>query len=85
MKALHRELSNGSSARYAVPVNSDERGIVTPWKRNVPVEQKTLSCYHETEDWALEDPEGKSLEAIRKIRDDIKTRIADLVCSLQYG
>lgn len=32
-----------------------------------------------TEDWALEDPKGKSLEQVRKIRDDIKNIVIELV------
>ena len=32
-----------------------------------------------TEDWALEDPEGKSLEQIRSIRGDIKKRVMRLI------
>ena len=33
----------------------------------------------ETEDWALEDPKGKSLEQIRKRRDEIKDRVIKLI------
>lgn len=33
----------------------------------------------ETRDWALEDPEGKPLEKVREIRDDIKQRVAELL------
>ena len=33
----------------------------------------------ETEDWALEDPEGKPIAQVRKIRDEIKERVAKLV------
>ena len=33
----------------------------------------------ETEDWALEDPEGKSLEPVRKIRDEIKEKVIQLI------
>ena len=33
----------------------------------------------ETEDWALEDPKGKSLAQVRIIRDEIKQRVAALV------
>jgi len=36
----------------------------------------------ETEDWALEDPEGKTLEQVRKIRDEIKSRVTGLVDEL---
>jgi protein-tyrosine-phosphatase len=32
-----------------------------------------------TEDWALEDPKSKSLEQVRKIRDEIKNRVIELV------
>ena len=33
----------------------------------------------ETEDWTLEDPKGKSLEQVRKIRDEIKKRVMKLL------
>ena len=33
----------------------------------------------ETEDWELEDPKDKSLEEIRKIRDEIKERVTKLI------
>ncbi len=33
----------------------------------------------ETIDWALEDPKDKSLEQVRKIRDEIKYRVTQLV------
>jgi arsenate reductase len=31
------------------------------------------------EDWSLEDPKGKDVEAVREIRDEIRARIADLI------
>lgn len=34
------------------------------------------------EDWALTDPEGKSLEEVRPIRDDIKARVEALLAEL---
>jgi len=48
----------------------------------------TMSCgaeavcpasFVETEDWALEDPQGKTLPDVRKIRDEIKDRIVKLI------
>ena len=33
----------------------------------------------ETEDWGLEDPKGKPIEQVRKIRDDIKNRVNNLI------
>jgi arsenate reductase len=37
------------------------------------------------EDWTLEDPAGKSVEAIRPIRDEIKARIEALLADLIPG
>ncbi|HUR75268.1 MAG TPA: arsenate reductase ArsC [Sporichthya sp.] len=34
------------------------------------------------EDWALDDPAGQGIEAVRVIRDQIRTRIEDLLASL---
>lgn len=35
-----------------------------------------------TEDWVIDDPEGKTLGQVRKIRDEIKTRIENLIREL---
>lgn len=37
------------------------------------------ATFVETEDWSLEDPKGKTLEQVRKIRDEIKTRVTELL------
>jgi arsenate reductase (thioredoxin) len=37
------------------------------------------ASFIETEDWALEDPEGKPIEIVRMIRDEIKARVTRLV------
>jgi arsenate reductase len=34
------------------------------------------------EDWELEDPAGKDIETVRRVRDDIKTRIEALLAEL---
>jgi protein-tyrosine-phosphatase len=34
------------------------------------------------EDWALTDPAGQSLEVVREVRDDIRTRVERLVADL---
>ena len=34
------------------------------------------------EDWALEDPAGQGVDAVRPIRDDIKTRVLALIAEL---
>lgn len=51
----------------------------------------TMGCYVEeacpsssvpTEDWALDNPKGQSLAEMRKIRDDIKLRVKELLKEL---
>jgi len=39
----------------------------------------------EIEDWQLEDPEGKPLEEVRKIRDQIRERVRRLIETLNEG
>jgi len=39
--------------------------------------------YLETEDWSLEDPAGKPIETVRKIRDEIELKVKSLIA--QYG
>ncbi|MCW2800605.1 MAG: heat-shock protein HtpX [Aeromicrobium sp.] len=34
------------------------------------------------EDWVLDDPAGQGIEAVRPIRDEIRTRVAELIASL---
>jgi arsenate reductase len=37
------------------------------------------ASFVETEDWQLEDPKGKPIEEVRRIRDQIKTRVLRLL------
>jgi arsenate reductase len=43
------------------------------------VEETCPASFVPTEDWELGDPEGKPLEEIREIRDEIKTRVEKLL------
>ena len=40
------------------------------------------ASFIQTEDWKLEDPKGKSLDQVRKIRDEIKKRVEKLVVEM---
>lgn len=40
------------------------------------------ATFVETEDWALEDPKGKSLEQVRQIRDEIKERVTKMLAGI---
>ena len=47
------------------------------------VEAVCPAAYTETEDWELEDPEGKSMEKVREIRNTIKARVSKLIMGLE--
>jgi arsenate reductase len=38
-----------------------------------------------TEDWQISDPEGKPMEQVRRIRDEVKTRVEKLIKELSVG
>jgi len=46
------------------------------------VEAACPATFVETEDWELEDPEGKTLEQVRQIRDGINNRVIKLLAQL---
>ena len=46
------------------------------------VEETCPASFIPTEDWELDDPEGKPYEDLRKIRDEIKARVEALVKEL---
>lgn len=43
------------------------------------VEGVCPATFVETEDWGLEDPRGKPLPEVRRIRDEIRARVAELL------
>jgi len=47
------------------------------------VEGVCPATFVETEEWDLEDPRGKPLSEVRRIRDEIKARVVDLVNKLE--
>ena len=49
------------------------------------VEGVCPAAFIETEDWELEDPKGKTLEEVRRIRDEIKARVIDLIKEMKHS
>ena len=47
------------------------------------VEQACPAALVPTEDWELEDPEGKPIEKVRQIRDEVKVKVGALIKELQ--
>ena len=40
------------------------------------------ASFIQTEDWALDDPKGKSIEQVRLIRDQIKAKVSELLAEI---
>ena len=57
----------------------EEAGRMITMGCGAETESVCPASFIETEDWALEDPHGKSLEQVRKIRDEIRDRVVKLV------
>jgi len=49
------------------------------------VQEACPASFVPTEDWKLEDPEGKPIEKVREIRDEIKARVGVLIQAMDYG
>lgn len=47
------------------------------------VEEVCPASFVPTEDWTLEDPEGKPMEKVREIRDEIKARVEKLLSEIE--
>ncbi|MFO7997310.1 MAG: arsenate reductase ArsC [Dehalococcoidia bacterium] len=43
------------------------------------------ATFVKTEDWGLEDPRGKPLPEVRRIRDEIRARVAELLIRIDYN
>ena len=49
------------------------------------VEKVCPASFVPTEDWELEDPEGKPIEKVRQVRNEIRNRVEKLIKELQDG
>jgi arsenate reductase (thioredoxin) len=49
------------------------------------VEDSCPASFLPTEDWKLEDPEGKPIEIVRNIRDEVKLKVKGLIHELDIG
>jgi arsenate reductase len=48
------------------------------------VEGVCPATFVETEDWGLADPRGKPLPEVRRIRDEIRTRVAEVLKKVEH-
>jgi glutathione/glutaredoxin type arsenate reductase len=72
-KQTSKPLSNFHPQEYDVVISLCGCGV------NLPAVWLTTEVF---EDWQIEDPQGKSIETFRQIRDQIKERVVKLIASL---
>lgn len=68
-----KPLSNFKPENYDIVISLCGCGV------NLPEEWLLREVF---EDWQLDDPEGEDIEAFRKVRDQVKERVASLIESL---
>jgi protein-tyrosine-phosphatase len=76
MRELDIDISNKKPKQLTAEMLKDAKRVITMGCSTEGVCPATLV---ETEDWGLPDPKGKSKEEIRKIRDEIKSRVSKLL------
>jgi arsenate reductase len=79
MREVGIDISGNKTKALTIDMAEKANRVIT---MGCGVEEACPATFVETEDWALEDPEGKSLEQVRKIRDEIKSRVTKLLNEL---
>ncbi len=76
MKEVGINISGNRPKKLTVDILDQADRVVT---MGCGAENVCPATFVETEDWKLEDPEGKPMEEIREIRDKIKERVVGLL------
>ncbi len=77
MKEVGIDISNNKPKALTMDMVEKANRMIT-MGCGAEAEATCPASFIETEDWALEDPKGKTIEAVRKIRDEIKGRVVKL-------
>jgi len=81
MREIGIEISNKRPKALTVGMLEAADRVVT---MGCGIEGSCPATVVETEDWALEDPKGKTLEKVREIRDEIRTRVSKMLREMEY-
>jgi arsenate reductase len=76
MREVGMDISRRNPKMLTFEMLEDADRVVT---MGCSVEKACPASFVPTEDWQLNDPEGKSIEQVRQIRDEIKARVERLV------
>ena len=81
MKEIGIDIGTRCSKMLTPKMIDDADKVVT---MGCGVEGVCPATFAPTEDWHLDDPEGKSLEEVREIRDDIEARVKKLIREISH-
>jgi protein-tyrosine-phosphatase len=79
MRELGMEIGNQKPKSLTLEMMESADRVIT---MGCNVAETCPASFIPTEDWELDDPEGKSIEETRRIRDQIKTKVEVLVKEL---
>jgi len=79
MRELGIEIGNQKPKSLTLEMMESADRVIT---MGCNVAETCPASFIPTEDWELDDPEGKSIEETRQIRDQVKTRVEVLVKEL---
>jgi arsenate reductase len=76
MREAGIDISNQRPKMLTFEMLQDAERVIT---MGCSVEEACPATLVPTEDWELEDPEGKPIEEVRQIRDKIKAKVEELI------
>jgi protein-tyrosine-phosphatase len=80
MKEVDIDISSNRPKKLTMEMLNQADNVIT---MGCGTENACPATFTETEDWELEDPKGQSIERIREIRDQIKTKVEKLIKEMQ--
>ncbi|MBN2462214.1 MAG: arsenate reductase ArsC [Dehalococcoidia bacterium] len=78
MREVGIDISNNKPKALTIDLVEEADKMIT---MGCGAEAETVcpASFIETEDWKLDDPKGKSIEEVRRIRDEVKERVTILI------
>jgi protein-tyrosine-phosphatase len=76
MKEVDIDISSNRPKKLTLEILNQADKVIT---MGCGAENVCPASFVETEDWGLEDPKGKHIDEVREIRDEIKSRVAEML------
>jgi arsenate reductase len=84
MKEVVIDISNNKPQKFTMDLVEKADRMIT-MGCGADAESICPAGFLETEDWSLDDPHGKPIEEVRKIRDEVRRRVEKLLIELDIS